>query len=146
VDGKIDWSMDLPFETWQAGIEIQQFPGMSVRAPRGSNGRTATDQRGTWYVLAPISIHAGQSMDMSISGLPSQPAWRVWVPRALGIVVVGGLLTAIIIALVMRRSAETQPREQRRQQLLDELVALEQSGTDPARREALVAELERLWD
>jgi hypothetical protein len=149
--GSIDWNLDLPFETWQSGIEIMQVPGMSVKTPAGVTGRTETDKRGTWYVLAPISIHAGQSMVMSISGMPSEPAWKVWAPRVLGILVIGGLLAGLLVALLGRRQAAPVDagRDGRRQRLLDELVELERAGAGEggaARREQILAELEKLWD
>jgi hypothetical protein len=104
-------------------------------------------------VLAPIAIRAGHSMQMTITGLPSQSAWHVWVPRILGLTVVLLLVGGVGIAIAHTRpgrvaSDAAAARKARRQMLLDELVAIEQAGVQgqEARREAILAELEKLWE
>jgi hypothetical protein len=147
--GAIDWHLDLPYGALQSGIEIQQVPGMNVKVPEGVTGRVENDSRGSWYVLAPISILPKQSMTMTITGLPSAPSWTRWVPGVLGLLVVAGLLTGLVLAMVLRRGKVASTRGVRRQKLLDELVDLERregSASDPARREKLLAELEQLWE
>jgi hypothetical protein len=75
-------------------------------------------------------------------------------PRIVGVLVVLLMLGGLGLALARARreraaEAERAPREARRQQLLDELVELEASERTPKqdrRREAVLAELERLWD
>jgi hypothetical protein len=94
-------------------------------------------------VLPQISILPKQRMVMSIDGLPSEPAWRVWVPRVVGSLVVLVMVGGLGFALFRRqRDAD---RSLRRQQLLDELVELERTSKDKKRREAILAELEGLW-
>ncbi|HTR53776.1 MAG TPA: carboxypeptidase-like regulatory domain-containing protein [Kofleriaceae bacterium] len=147
--GKIDWALDLPFGAVQSGIEITQIPGMSVQTPSGVTGRVENDSRGQWYVLAPISILPKQSMQMTITGMPSPPGWTKWVPRVLGLLVVGGLVAGLALALALKRAPAKTGKGGRRQKLLDELVELERrhgSEADPERREKLLAELERLWE
>ncbi len=89
-------------------------------------------------------------MVMTITGLPMQAAWVVWGPRIAGVLVLLLLGGAVWIVLRGRTRPATGPDvsglKTRRERLLDELVALELSGDDPARREQLVVELERVWD
>ena len=108
---------------------------------------TKTTAEGTFYVLGGISIFQNQSMVMSIEGLPSPPLWRKWVPRIIGVLVVGIMLAGIYFALVRPRVAvtATPAAEARRKKLLDELVELERDGGDPKRKEQLLSELEQLW-
>src|SRR5690606_37102800 len=96
-DGTVEWAWDLPLGTFNSGIQIQQVPGMSGQTPPGVNGQTVTDAQGggTFFVLPEISILPRQSMVMTLTGLPAPAAWRVWLPRFIGVVVVvmmiGGL-------------------------------------------------------
>ena len=148
-DGRVSWHLDLPLGAYQSGLELQEVPGMSVRLPAGVHAQTAKDERGTWRVISPITILPKQSMVMTITGLPSPPGWRLWAPRVLGILVVAMLLGGIGFALARARTgaaSEPSSTAQRRQQLLDELVALEQQGEAGTRRDAILDELERLWD
>ncbi|MGE5185432.1 MAG: hypothetical protein ACM31C_25385 [Acidobacteriota bacterium] len=152
-NGKVEWKLDLPYGAYQSGIEIMQFPGMNVELPKGVRGENDRDERGSWYVLPQITILPNQSMVMAITGLPSAPAWSVWVPRLVGILVVVVMLAGLAVALLRRRAApepDSAGRAARRQRLLDELVALEKeeerTPKQDRRREAVLAELEQLWD
>jgi hypothetical protein len=151
-DGEVTWNLDLPFGAFNSGMEIMQVPGMRVQTPTGVRGETATDARGTFFVLPQISILPKQSMVMTITGLPSPAAWRVWMPRVIGVLVVLLMIGGIWFALTRDRSdaATTAARETRRQRLLDELVELEKADkTDKKnekRREQIMTELETLWD
>lgn len=147
-EGTVRWAWDLPYGAFNSGMEIMQVPGMSVQTPPGVNGRTVSVPQGSYFVLPQISILPKQSMVMTITGLPSPPAWRVWMPRLVGIVVVALVLGGLAAALWRPRVAVADAREARRQQLLDELVELEKSGKGgeaARRREQLMAELESLW-
>jgi len=144
-NGTVDWDMDLPYGVYQSGIQLMQVPGMTVQTPPGVNGQLMKAENGTeFFVLPQISILPKQRMVMSITGLPSEPAWRLWVPRIIGILVVAIMGGGIYFALFRRRRID-HSRAQRRQQLLDELVELERTNKDKKRREAILAELENLW-
>jgi len=145
-DGTVHWAMDLPYGSFNSGMEILQVAGMSVQLPSGVEGKTVTVPQGTYYVLPNISILPKQSMVMTITGLPSPPGWRKWVPRIVGILVVLVMLGGLTFALVRTRTAEDAGRRQKRQQLLDELVELEKNRGNSQRRDQVMAELERLWD
>ncbi|HEY5924479.1 MAG TPA: hypothetical protein VIV11_22530 [Kofleriaceae bacterium] len=149
--GEVTWNWDLPLGAFNSGIEILQVPGMHVQTPPNVRGETATIPQGTFFVLPQISILPKQSMVMTISGLPSAPGWRVWLPRFIGIIVVGLMIAGVVFALNRSKAdaAATAERDARRQKLLDELVELEKhdkTSKTEKRREQLMAELEKLWD
>jgi hypothetical protein len=146
-DGNVAWSFDLPLGSFQSEIDIKQTPGMTVSTAGNVKAETHTVSQGTFSVIAPITIMKNQSMQMTIQGLPSLPAWRTWIPRVIGFLVVGVMLAGIGFALLRKQpaSAVAEPSGARRQKLLDELVALERAGGNPKRREQLLDELEELW-
>jgi hypothetical protein len=146
-DGAVSWRLDLPFGSFNSGMEILSVPGMLVQTPPGVNGQTMTVPQGTFYVLPQISILPKQSMVMSISGLPQPPTWKIWLPRIFGVLVVLLILGGVTAAVLSKRSAEAD-KHGRRQKLLDELVELERSQAKGSakRREQIMAELESLWD
>ncbi|HEY0253139.1 MAG TPA: hypothetical protein VGC41_16510, partial [Kofleriaceae bacterium] len=147
-NGSVDWALDLPMGAYNSGMEIRQTPGMVVNTPPGVRGQTATVPQGTYFVLPQISIKPKQSMHMSISNLPSQPGWKVWAPRIVGVIAVLVMLGGLVFTLrrtSMDRAVDT-AKTKRRQELLDELVAMEQAGKrDEKRHKAITSELEQLW-
>jgi hypothetical protein len=142
--GKVNWDMDLPFGVYQSELDLMQVPGMSVQTPPGVSGQVMKAPNGNeFFVLPQISILPKQRMVMTITGLPSDPAWRIWVPR-----VIGGLVVLVMaggLGFALFRRQQDADRAVRRQQLLDELVELERTNKDKKRREAILAELEALW-
>lgn len=146
-DGKLDWHLDLPLGAFQSGIQIRHFEGMDVRLPSGAQGRLETGRTGTqWYVIDDIMIPTQQSMQMTITGLPAHPAWKKWLPRIVGLAVIAIMLGGLAYALAFRRDPRRATQTARRAELMNELVELEKTGTDPRRREQVLAELERLWE
>jgi hypothetical protein len=145
-NGKVAWALDLPLGTYESELIIKKTPGMTVQTPPSVNSETRTVQQGTFVILGPISITPKQSMALSIDGLPSTPAWRRWVPRIVGVLVVGVMLAGIFFGLLHKQPrAATASSDLRRQRMLDELVELERAGGNPKRREQLLDELEDLW-
>lgn len=146
--GDVHWALDLPKGTFNSGIEIRKSDRMTVKGlPPGTNSRVAEAENGSqWIVVYPIAIQRGKSMQMTIAGVPSHPAWKKWVPRIVGVaaflLIFGGIAWGV---LYRKQAAPAVDDGARKQALLDELVELERSGADPARKEVLVAELERLW-
>jgi hypothetical protein len=145
--GSVDWKLDLPLGAFNSGMEIRQTPGMSVQTPSSVHGQVMTVPQGTYYVLPNISILPHQSMQMTISNLPSQPSWKTWAPRIVGLfgllVMLGGLGIALYRTSTAR--SDDTARATKKNALLDELVELEKSGQDPTRRAQIASELERLW-
>lgn len=150
--GEVNWQFDLPLGTWQSEMKIRTTPGMTVKLPPGVEGSTQTAATGEpWFVISNITIDRGQSIAISISGFPTEAAWRVWAPRIVGVLVLVMILGGIGFAL-QRTSSDASTgagREARRAKLLDELVDLERRGASNSkerhRKEQLIEELERLW-
>ncbi|HEU4731208.1 MAG TPA: hypothetical protein VFT22_25115 [Kofleriaceae bacterium] len=144
--GKVAWALDLPLGLYESEFDIRQTPGMTVHTPPGVSGEVRTVPQGTFYVMDSLSITPKKSMVMTIEGLPSEPAWRRWVPRIVGVLVVGVMLAGLGFALLRKPVRPTAvSSDVRRQRLLDELVELERAGGNPKRREQLLDELEDLW-
>lgn len=147
-DGEVSWVFDLPMGSWQSGMEIRQNEGMTVELPRGVAGETRTASTGEpWFVIDNITIERGQSMVMTIKGLPAEAKWKRWVPKLFGAIVVLVILGGIVLAMIRPHVAPRPDADARRQKLLDELVALDRDGPEanPRRRAQIVDELERLW-
>jgi hypothetical protein len=145
--GKVGWALDLPRGALNSHLEIRETSGMKVHTPTGVNGESQDHPEGRFFVIDGITIKPGQSMVMSLEGLPAVPAWRSWVPRVVGVLVVGVMFTGILFALRRRPAGATAAvaSDARRQRLLDELVELERKGTNPKRHEQVLRELEDLW-
>ncbi len=147
-DGTVHWALDLPMGAFQSGMEILETPGMSVQLPPSVKGETTTVPQGTFFVLPSISIMPKQSMVMTITNLPSQPAWRLWAPRLVGALTVLVMLAGLGFALARTSASRALHHERtaKRGKLLDELVALEPGGKSDKRRAQITEELEGLWD
>lgn len=144
--GELEWDLAIAQDMFQSGLEIRLHNDMTVQ-PRGTEGRIATARDGSsWFVIDEISIRAGQSMKMQISGMPAPPGWRTWVPVLVGLTAVFLMVAGVVFALIRKPArAVAGGGDPRRAALLDELVELERTGKDPARREQVLADLERLW-
>ena len=95
-DGAVHWDLPLPYGAFQSGMEIMQFPGMTVEGlPDNVRGEVAKVAKGAFFVLPDVTIMPNQRMVMTIRGLPSAPAWQTTVPRVVGIIVVLMLLGGI---------------------------------------------------
>ena len=146
--GTVKWSMPLPIGTFDSGIEIKRAGASRVVLPPDVQGvkiEEAGDDRGKFYVLSPITILPGRSMNFEIRDLPHEASWRRHGRLVAGLAVLVLLVGATTLALLRPKPA-TLPTA-RFDALLDELAALEAAGNpsaDPARREALMAELEAL--
>ncbi len=154
--GEVEWQLDLPYGAYQSELRMVPFAGMKVDLPPGTQAGDMTLEDGSkMYGIQGISIERGKSMQLAIHGMPSQPAWKLWVPRVFGVAVVLVMLGGLGFAFAGRRGGKPAvgidpAREARRNKLMDELVELERAGKDSAkdrkRHDALVAELEKLWD
>ena len=156
--GKVAWSLDLPMGAFQSGLEIMQTPGMSVTSAASMHQEVATVAQGTYIVFPQISIAPKQSMQMTINNLPSQPAWKLWAPRIVGVLAIVLMLGGLGLGLYRSSTARVHERATRRSQLLDELVELEKAGQagqgaeaglagtkHDERRAQITNELEQLW-
>jgi hypothetical protein len=143
--GTVTWALDLPQGTLNSDIHIRETPGMTVELPQGVRGQVKPGKDGNpYFMIENIGIGRGKAMTMTVRGLPSPAAWRIWVPRFVGLLVVATILAGLVFAIGTKRSA-TAEAAARRSALLDELVQLERTGGDPKRKEQLMTELEKLW-
>ena len=144
--GDVDWALDLPLGTFQSDLHIRQTPGMTVQLPKQVHGQVRDGKDGLQYFMVEdITIPQGQSMVLSIAGLPSQPAWKLWVPRVFGVLVILTVTVGIALTVFRKRVAPIPDNAARRAALLDELVELERAGKDGKRKEQVMSELEKLW-
>ena len=149
-DGKVDFKFDLPLGTMRSQMRIRQTPGMTVALPPGLTGETRTIDTGEqWYMINDIRVDRGGAFAITVSGFPSEPAWKTKLPRILGVLVLAMIIGGVAFAIARKPTAVAPADLARREQLLDELVALEKRGIestkDRDRREKLIEELERTW-
>lgn len=152
--GEVKWRLDLPMGAFQSAFRIRDFAGLEVDTGGSRQGQMMSGRSGTkWLVFDNIMIPGNQSMALTIKGLPRHPAWKTWVPRFIGLLVVAMMLGGVAYAL-MRPRHHAGDDAKRKAELMNELVEIEKksAGSDPyrsessARREQILAELERLWD
>jgi hypothetical protein len=147
-DGRVRWDMPLPMGSFESGIELLR-PNKTTRVevPAGTrvNLEEATDRRGTFWVLSPITILPPQRMVFDVTGLPQPPAWNWWGKVVAGVIGLVVLLGGLGLAL-HRGSAQAAhvALRSRYDRLLDELAALEATDGDPLRRGERRDELEAL--
>jgi hypothetical protein len=149
-DGVTYWSLDLPWGASKSAINLLDSPGMQVDLPAGASGGDATSKSGMkFFVISGIDIPPGQSISMTIRGLPVAPKWKLWLPRIAGLIVLG--LIGLTIYLTVRARSLT-PGTARAtvsakiQTLMDELVELERKGQGGRRKDVILGELEKLWE
>ena len=155
-DGAVRWDLPLPYGSFESGIELLR-PNSTTRiiTPEGTKVsiEEASDRRGRFWVMSPITILPPQRMVFTVEGLPRPPAWNEWTKIIVGVLVLGLLISALAIAL--HRGAAAAARDATRaryDRLLDELAALDRAGPDPdaddalhaVRRARLLGELEAL--
>jgi hypothetical protein len=159
-DGTVEWKLDLPYGATQSRIALLDHPGMRVMLPGGAVGtcdvNPQTGQRAPqcktapngldFYLVDDIEIGAGQSMVMKVTGLPNMPAWKIWMPRLAGLIVLALITLTVVVVLRARRAGQRGAGAARIQELMTELVEMERKGQGGKRKEALLAELEALWD
>jgi len=144
-DGRVDWHLDLPLGAFQSALQIKEFPNMNVKLPQGVEGQTQVGRSGTrWFTVDNIMIPTNRSMEMTITGLPANPAWKKWVPRVIGLLVVCIMIAGIVFAFSNRKISRFD--DKRKSDLMNELVDLEKKGVDPKRRDQVLSELERMWE
>jgi len=154
ASGTMRWDWALPLGSFQSGIEIAAPTDIEVSVPAGAAGSFQNTAQGRFYVLPQISIMPKQAMIMTIHGFPAVPAWKIWAPRIVGMLVLVMLVLGVGFAMLTRAkpaaaqgaSPADTVRAAKRQALLDELVELDRAGVDPTRRAKLVAALEQVWE
>jgi hypothetical protein len=131
-DGKVDFDMPLPYGAYDSNLNIMYTPGMQVQAPTRQSPQLRTRNGRRFYQIGGITIVPQRRMVMSITGLPHPPAWHRWTQYGFGLVAVGllgwAMFTVLAPARRRRDAAADLARtalEERREALLEQLVALE---------------------
>ncbi len=147
-NGAVSWELDLPLGSYQSQLAVLSTPGLELTLPPGVKSKDVKQGTMSFKVIAPITILPKRSMSMTIRGLPSAAAWTRWVPRIVGVLAVSAMLAGLWFAMKRRpgEGDEDPARAAAKRKLLDELVELERTGGDMARRAALKSQLEELWD
>lgn len=150
-DGRASFDLPLPLGASRSSLALQQTPGMTLSLPPGVAADRIPQGETTWLAIRNIEIPAGQRMVFGIAGLPQRPGWQQLgelLAAALAVVLVaGGVVLAVRRPPAARPPDEELVRQRRIDALLDEVAELDRRETPNARehREALVAELERLY-
>lgn len=149
----IDIAQKLPLDLPQVSLVVQKTGGMQLTSTNVAQRREMSADGNTYIVAQGGAMRAGETLALSLSGLPSRPTW----PRNLTV----GLAVLILAAGAYgaaRRAGAPEPasdkqRHGRREKLFAELTALEAQrrkgaiGAEAyaARRESLVTALEDLY-
>ena len=165
--GGISFDMPLPLGAMNSLLALSHTPGMEVDVPPGSEGRFMEDNGGRrHYVVGGINIAPMKRMVLSVSGLPTRPAWQRYLAWSVGVAVLCMLAWGLFGVFAQRRrdtraamagardeqaAAQRGKLKQRREHLLDELVTLEAKKSDLAedeyqkRRGKLTRQLETVY-
>ena len=144
----------VPVQLSQLTVIAQKVGNMHVTSPQMTEHgeREADGQR--YIVGQGPAIAAGGAAEFAFSGLPYAPTWPRNVALALAVLLLlGGAFYSVRTGAGPTTSAERQRLEARREQLFEELTALEASQragrVDPDvysnRRQQLIASLERVY-
>jgi hypothetical protein len=149
----IDIVQKLPIALPQVSLVAQKVGAMQLTSPNVPQRREMAADGNTYIVAQGGAMGAGDTLSLSLSGLPSRPTWPRNVAVGLAVLVLaGGAYGA------SRRSSTSQPSfdkqlHSQRERLFADLTSLEtqrrkgtiDAETYAARRESLVTALEDLY-
>jgi hypothetical protein len=144
----------LPVRMTQFAILAQKVGNMQLSSPQVEQQQERQAEGQTYILGRGRAVNAGDSIAITLSGLPHEAAW----PRSLALVLAGVILAAGVLAARRRGpvpdgSAHRQKLQARRDRLFDQLTALEEErrqGTVDEqryadRRNELLASLEGVY-
>jgi len=143
----------LPIDLPQLSLVVQKTAAMQVSSPQIAQRREMSADGNTYVVAQGGAMRGGDTLSLTLSGLPSRPTW----PRNLAVSLAVLVLLAGAYAATRRPAARQQMAEQsvqrRREKLFADLTALDaqrrkgaiDADTYAARRESLVTALEDLY-
>ena len=143
----------LPAALPQLSVVVQKVGAMQLVSAQVAQRREMPAEGHTYIVGQGGALKAGDTVSLTLSGLPSRPMW----PRAFAVTIAAAIVIAGAWAASRRSPSGTAPSsrslQSRREKLFAELASLEaqrRKGTvDPdtyaARRESLVTALEDLY-
>jgi hypothetical protein len=143
----------MPAALTRVTVIAQKIGGMQLLSPQISQRREMAAEGQTYIVGEGGPVKAGETLSLTLNGLPSRPTW----PRNVAIVLAAAIIAAGAWSASRRGSAQVSARRQqlqaRREKLFAQLAALEEqrrggsvdAQTYAARREQLVTALEDLY-
>jgi hypothetical protein len=143
----------LPAAMTQVSVIVQKIGALQLASPQIAQRREMPAEGHSYIVGQGGALKAGDTLSLTLSGLPSRPLW----PRALTVVLAAAILLAGAWAATRQPRAEAPAARRtlhgRREKLFAELASLETQrrkgsidpGTYAARRESLVTALEDLY-
>jgi hypothetical protein len=143
----------MPAALTRVTVIAQKIGGMQLLSPQISQRREMAAEGQTYIVGEGGPVKAGETLSLTLNGLPSRPTW----PRNVAIVLAAAIIAAGAWRASRRGSAQVSARRQqlqaRREKLFAQLAALEEqrrggsvdAQTYAARREQLVTALEDLY-
>jgi hypothetical protein len=151
---EITVAQKLPVQMTQLAVIVQKVGGMQLVSPQVAQRRDMPAEGQTFIVGQGGAVKAGDTVTLTLTGMPSRPQWPKQVALALAAVILAaGAWGAIRGGAAPDARAHRARLHAERDRLFAELAALEASrrqGTvDPqayaSRRGALVGELEDLY-
>jgi hypothetical protein len=143
----------LPVQLPQVSLVVQKTSGMQLDSPQ-ITARREMPADGNMYIVAQGgALAAGDTLSLTLSGLPSRPSW----PRTLAVTLAAAILAVGVYSAVRKpttgEGSSGKRLQGRRERLFAELTALEtqrrkgaiDAGTYATRRESLVTALEDLY-
>jgi hypothetical protein len=143
----------LPAQLTQVSAIVQKVGEMRVSSPQLSMQREMTAEGQSYIVGQGTGVRAGDTVALTLSGLPHRPSW----PRNLALVLAVAVLTAGVIASVRKPpdggSVDSDGLTAERERLFGELASLEADRRNglvdhaayATRRGRLIAALERIY-
>lgn len=149
----IEISQKLPAPMMQVAVVAQKIGAMQLASPQLSERREMPADGQVFIVGQGGALKAGDSLTLTLSGLPHRPTWPANVALAIAAVVLAAGAWGAFRGRVAVPSSRRAQLQARREKLFSELTALEEQrrkGTVDARvyaarREQLVTALEDLY-
>jgi len=144
----------MPAQLTQVTVIAQKSPGMELSSPQLQGHRDMQAEGQDYIVGQGGGVRAGESVSLTLSGLPHRPAWPRNVALTLAVAILGAGAWG-----AMRRQTNTAAKDRRhrlqarRDSLFAKLTALEterrqgriDAAAYAAKRETLVSALEDLY-
>jgi hypothetical protein len=147
-------AQNLPVQMTQMAVVAQKVGSMQMSSPQITEKREMQADGQTYIVGQGGAVRAGDTVTLTLSGLPHRAEWPKVVALLLaGIILAAGIWGAIRGAASAPQSARRGQLNARRDKLFSELAALDaqrrkgtiEAGAYASRREQLVSALEDLY-
>lgn len=143
----------LPIQLPQLSLIVQKTNGMQLDSPQVGARREMPAEGHTYIVAQGGALAAGDTLSLTLSGLPARPTWPRNIAVGLAVLIVCAGIYGAYRKPTVAEPASRRVLQQRREKLFVDLAALEsqrRKGTiEPdayaTRRESLVTALEDLY-